>query len=193
MILRGVTSGGGLPGADIPETNGQLTRQHLATLRLTDYPAFYLQAETAVHQPDDLEDGTTPKPRRVLTPTYIHYAESGARVRGSGFKTVTVALAMGTAKPSNAGTNEDLTKDAPEVHRFNLGRLKIGQHYDGGTDLASASTFAAGARFTNMAALVTEAEEPSVALKALSEAFESNKGDLGKALKDALTPDAGGS
>lgn len=181
IIYRGVTSGeeGGGVSAAVPDASGKLTKAMLRALQLNDYPAFYLEAEVeTVPQ----EDGSS----LVLKPVYIHYGASSAKYVGSGRKTVTVALAMGRAKPATAGTDDGVTEDAPQVYRFNLGRLKIGEFYAGGTDLQSASpsTKLVG---TNMAALVTESDDPSVALDALAKAFSGKKGDIAKALNDAVT------
>lgn len=181
IIYRGVTRGepGGEVSATAPETSGKLTKAMLQALQLEDYPAFYLEAE--VYTLPSGEGSSL-----VLKPVYIHYAASAAKYVGSGRKTVTVALAMGRAQPATAGTDEGVTKDAPQVYRFNLGRLKIGEFYAGGTDLQSASprTEVIG---TNMAALVTESEDPSIALGALATAFSDKKGDIAKAVNDAVT------
>lgn len=148
----------------------KLSRSATKALGLADLPAFYAEF---------LMDENSVPDRRILTLNYVSYAETSAIRAGSGMKSVTVALSLG------ASTGEDGTptpdQDKAELYRFDLGRLKIGQYYHGDA-VTRLSSSKVGAQGSNMVALITEAEDPSVALTALAKAFEKNQSDLREAL-----------
>jgi len=168
-------------GENLPERDGELRRDDLDALRLADYPAFYLELEA--------DDGKTckdaaPKHQLTLTPTYLHYAQSSARLEGSGRKTVSVVIAIAEKQPKSA---EKIDADAVAVYRHNFGLLEIGKHYSTAQLAGTAATQTiSGSSGLMISALVTESENPSIALRALETAFESNKSDLSKAFKQAI-------
>ncbi|GAB4394467.1 MAG: hypothetical protein Tsb0032_19890 [Kiloniellaceae bacterium] len=196
IVARGLTGRSPADDPDIPESAGQLEKADLEDLGLADYPSFYLEMKASwtqgTREVPAASGGTTSEIRPILTltPVYLHYAQSAARREGSGKKAVTVALAIASAQPAD---KDKLEEGASAVFRFNFGRLEVGHQYDEATlkTLNSSQVIAKGAG-PSIAALVTESEQPSVALKALSEAFSSNKGDLTKALKDAISDAVGG-
>lgn len=157
--------------------SGKLTPAILSALGLSDYPAFYLELATST-------PAASP-PHRVLTAKYLHYAASSARVYGSGRKTVTMVLARRGASPGADADGATIAADALEVYRFNLGRLEIGRQYGFSGDVRSAHAIASPA-IANYAALVSEADDPSTALTALTEAFEGNKDDINSTLVDLI-------
>ncbi|GFE48354.1 hypothetical protein So717_01070 [Roseobacter cerasinus] len=152
----------------------KLTRSAAKALGLADFPAFYAEF---------LMDASSVPNRRILTLNHISYAETSAIRAGSGMKSVTVALSLGASAGDDGTPTPDQEK--AELYRFDLGRLKIGHYYDGGavTRLSSSTNAARG---SNMVALITEAEDPSVALTALTKAFEKNQSDLREALLTKL-------
>jgi len=85
-------------------------------------------------------------------------------------------------------------KSSFAIFRFNLGKLKAGSYYEDNTGTsvlrgtASSQLFAAdfSNASINAAALVTDSEEPSIALQALVSTFDAKKGDLQKAIDDAI-------
>ena len=181
VISRGLR---GLLLENVAETSGRMSKQMLGPLGFADYPAFYLELKTAYNPASK---------SLTLTPVYLAYPESSALSAGSGKKNVTIGIAMHT-KSGKAG--EDPEKGALAVFRHNLGRIEIGTEM---SELAQPGIFTgAAAAHTigdkiggNFVALVTEAEDPGIALNALSEAFGDGKplGDaLKKLIKDSVVP-----
>ena len=173
------------------EGGGKLSPQILQALDLADYPAFYVELKVTDRKNPDV-GGTKKKPSpdtafvRELDPVYVHYADTSARRRGSGRKTVTMAVALGITQVPVEQSNKEVSKAAASVFRFNLGRLEIGSYYGDGPH-HSATGPAVSLAGTNMVALISESDEPSIALNALASAFESNEGDLKTLIKDAVT------
>ena len=94
---------------------------------------------------------------------------------------------------SKAATTKDgqLQEDtAPAVLLHNLGRLEIGKFYEGEAILSGTSSSQEIKSFPeapfNISVLVSESEDASIALQALTEAFNANKGDVETALKDLI-------
>ena len=167
-------------GKNLPKQDGNLQFSDLKTLGLADYPAFYLELE-AKREPINDGKGATSKHKLTLTPVYLHYAQSSARLEGSGSKTVSVVIAIGEKQPKSL---EKIDTDAVAVYRHNFGRLEIGKHY-GKKQLADTAATQTVSSFPGpmIYALVTESENPSIALRALETAFQSNKSGLFKALE----------
>lgn len=139
----------------------------IAALGLSDQPAFYIELAATVH-------GTT----RVLRVNHLQYAATSALRRGSGRKTVTLAVGLGAI-----GKTAEDPKAAAEVFLFNLGQLEVGNSYPGTSGQIAVAPLKAQGTF-NIAALVTESENPSIALEAMTSAFAANKASLASALKD---------
>ncbi|MEP5758702.1 MAG: hypothetical protein ABJ327_05185 [Litoreibacter sp.] len=156
------------PMSETPIGEG-LRTDIVGSLGLSDQPAFYLELKSSVH------NGA-----RVLHLNNLQYAATSALSRGSGHKTVTVALGFGAPKKSS---NDPLT--GVEVYLFNLGQLKIGSTYLANPSQVAVSAETANGTY-NMVAKVSESQDPSVALDALATAFDSNKSALAGALKEAL-------
>lgn len=195
VIARGLV--GGKLNDDVAAENGDLTRDHLVALGLADYPAFYLELVANKEAFSLGEEGDTgdkaAKSSETLTlrPVYLHYAQSAARREGSGKKTVTVALALGPDQPADQAK---VAEKAEAVFRFNLGRLAIG-HSFGADQLKylDASQLIDRKTGPSIAALITESEEPSLALKAMTSAFEGNKDSIGDAVKKVISEAVSGS
>jgi len=81
---------------------------------------------------------------------------------------VSVVIAIAEKQPKSA---EKIDVDAVAVYRHNLGRLEIGKHYgaDRLAGTAAAQTIS-GSPGPMISALVTESENPSIALRALETA-----------------------
>lgn len=188
VVLRGAFGSGGTGTFRVNNENG--SEIPLDQLGLATSPEFYLElaVEKAAQEPKG--DGVAAPVTVMLSPVALRYAVTSARRIGSGEKTVTVAIAMGK-KAVKSG--EQAEKEALAVFRHNLGRLRVGRGYwDPESDdllqgTASLQTLAPDALSSlNLAAIVTESEEPGIALEALSEAFAGNKDALANALKEAL-------
>lgn len=154
-----------------------MTASLLNKLGLVDIPSFYLEAKLE-------PDGNA----LVVKPFFLNYAASSARNPGSGKKNVTAVIGMFDtvpAKPKDVDTADSLA-----VFRHQFGRLEIGKSYDEtllkGTAASQPKPASAPSRKVNIVALVTESEEPGLALQALTATFESKKGDLQKLIEDAL-------
>ena len=78
---------------------------------------------------------------------------------------MSVVIAIAEKQPKSA---EKIDVDAVAVYRHNLGRLEIGKHYgaDRLAGTAAAQTIS-GSPGPMISALVTESENPSIALRAL--------------------------
>lgn len=150
------------------------------------FPAFELVAELKVDRVQDAEKKTEAL-QLTVRPIALTYSETAARSRGKGRKEVVVTL--GFAGPAQPVPTADTAKVGTVV--LNLGRLQVGRSY-GGFGVAGATSLGKATAY-NIAAVITETEDQSVALKALAAAFEANKSDLGTALKtaieDALSPE----
>lgn len=109
----------------------------------------------------------------------LNYANTAAHSRGSGRKDVVVTIGIADVNPK---ASDDKTASAIAL---NLGKLKVGKKYDS-IEVEGALRIPASSK-NSVSTVVTETEDPSVALTALSDAFEANKDDLGTALKDAIT------
>ncbi len=144
-----------------------LPRNLLAALGLAEQPGFYLELRE-----------THPGNNRILSVNHLQYAETSANARGSGMKSVSVVIGLAAASI--------VAKDvatAQEVYRLNLGRLRIGHIY--GTELGvSATSGAAEAGVHNIVVQVTEADQPSLALQALLDAFKSNRTNIANAIQN---------
>lgn len=161
----------GVAGETVRDTAGDgLSKQVLSALKLSGQPAFYLELKSKTSTPQN----------RVLAVNHIQYAATSALRTGSGRKTVTVALGFGgTGKTAND------PEEGKEIYLINLGQLEVGSTYGGTLGQTVAAPRKAGEYF-NMVAKVTESEDPSVALVALTTAFDKNKDDLAAALAEAL-------
>nr|VFK01547.1 MAG: hypothetical protein BECKLFY1418A_GA0070994_11511 [Candidatus Kentron sp. LFY] len=155
-----------------------LSKALLEKLHLAAHPAFYLEAEID-KQKDNIE----------LKPVYLSYAASSARNRGSGGKNVSLVIAMSKAAGNKNSKPEE---DKPfAVFRHNLGQLKIGKFYEeemliGASYTQSSKDFSEETEKFNIIASVTESENPSIALEALIGAYDAKKGDIEKAITDAI-------
>jgi hypothetical protein len=142
------------------------------------YPAFYLELTVS-----------NPARRWVLSPVFLAYAATSAERSRSGKKHVTLALGF---SPATLGEDKDIkSDDSFAVFALDLGELEIGKYYSGesvfaGTQATQPIPQTVPVGGYAVTALVTEAEEPGIAIRALTEAFESKKGDLDKALASTL-------
>lgn len=160
----------GSSGVELDDDIGSgLPHGVLSSLGLSGQPAFYLELAS------ETQNGT-----RVLRMHHLQYAATSAMRRGSGRKTVTVAIGFGAS-----GKNAEEPTEAAEVYLFNLGQLEVGNSYPGLPSQAAVAKLAATGTF-NMVARVTESEEPSIALEALTKSFATNKKGLSEALQEAL-------
>lgn len=174
VVYRGAFSNERRP--DFSDAGLPLDADALATLRLYDYPSFYLElAVRAVGESVTLE------------PVFLSYAGTSATRLGSGEKYVSMILAASENTPET-GSEDEVEEGAVAVFRFDFGSLTVGQSYRQGTlwGTSSIATFedAIPSQPLSLTALVTESEEPSLALSAFVEAFSSNEADLRKALRD---------
>ncbi len=144
------------------------------------YPEFYLLMQPNVE--DDIAS---------LMPYKLNYGNTSAKRAGKNKKNVSLALAM--SFDSLLSEEEIGATDAKITFRHNFGELEIGHSYDKhqltGTAAYSKLNTTDGPFLAT--GLVTESEEPSIALQAMSEAFESKKGDLQKSLESILAKIAG--
>lgn len=134
-------------------------------------------------------DGDKTKISVSATPFQLAYGDTSAPVRGKGRKTVSILLAFSgqTLAAGAQAAPEPSTEGALGVLRLDLGRLETRRTYERkllGT--ISASTAFAQAKPTMITAIVFETEGPDPLLEATISAFDSNKGDLSTALKNAL-------
>jgi len=193
FVASGVVSGELQTGSCIIIGNGQLgpvqptfvddgsrfNSNNLQNLGLADVPSFYLEARA---QWDETETHLT------LQPVFLSYAASSARTRGSGTKHVTLVITVDETATDASADAQDSGFAA--VYRINLGELEIGSHYDAaqlrytGASQAITSTDLSN---SNVSVLVTESEEASLALGALSAAYQSNRGDLQSAFESMIT------
>jgi len=175
VIARGQI--GQFDGGRKLENDDKLSKTY-GQLGFRDYPSFYLELKV------DFKDG-----RALLTPQYLSYAASSARSKGSGMKHVSLVLAFSDI--SQKKPNEIAEDKAFAIFRHDFGRLKIGKRYDSrllkGT---AASAFLTPEdlwkKGFNISAVVTESEDPGLALQVLSEGFVNKKGDLQKAMEDTI-------
>lgn len=144
-----------------------------------DYPSFYLELKVAKQGEKALQ----------LTPLYLSYAASIARNEGSGKKNVSMVLAFSDTSQKKADEiNED---KAFAIFRHDFGRLEVGKRYHkslltGTSASSSITTESLNKEGFNVSTLVTDSEDPGIALQVLSETFASKKGDLQKALEDTI-------
>ncbi len=163
----------GAIGPTVQNSNaGKLSQASLDALGLADTPAFYVEFS--------VEDAAG---YRVLSLNHLIYADTSARARRSGVKSVVIALTMGLKTVPK--DSSDIGSENVAVFRFHLGQLTIGNFYgaDNGVRSASATIIPNG---TNMIAVVHETANPSLAIEALASAFSKNKDDIGDAIKDEL-------
>lgn len=179
-------------------------------LGFKDNPAFYLELKVDESTGDkptektqtasspavpqgDANPGTTGKKETrsvTLTPFYLSYADSAAKTAGSGKKHVGVAIAFSdTAQKKPEEIDEE---KAFAVFRHDLGRLEIGMSYDKdllkGTGASASLTEEAYLKNTfNLSAIISDGEDPGIALEVLSKTFTDKKADLKKALEEAIT------
>ncbi|MEA3035110.1 MAG: hypothetical protein QOH04_869 [Sphingomonadales bacterium] len=151
--------------------------------KLLDWPVFFMQADVA--QGSMTGDAAVIK----VTPILLQYADTSAPVRGTGKKDVSVVLAFSpeTLQPAPGQATVPETKAAPAVVRLDFGRLQVGRTY-GPALLTGVNGAAKMSKGTNptITAVVSESENPSAALEALSSAFEKDKDSLGEALKKLI-------
>jgi hypothetical protein len=163
------------------------------------YPAFELSADVTIADSIDSKAWVV-----TIEPKSLIYSDTSAKSRGKGRKDVTISLSIAsvgeaTSPSKNVGATSGTTSNAegnsegkkPETkpalssaNLINLGRLEIGKKYD--TFNTSMSFTVPKGKLHNLSVVVTESEDPSVVLEAFAAAFESNKSDLGKALRDAI-------
>lgn len=160
------------------------------------YPAFDLRATVTTEQSKVSNYLIV-----TITPDELYYSDTSARSRGKGKKDVTLGLSISSVGGAASSANSEGSKPADgkeptdekkaesepgttKANILNLGKLEIGKKY---TNLGTSVSFSVpkGARH-NVSVIVTESEDPSVVLDAFAAAFESNKSDLGKALRDAI-------
>lgn len=160
------------------EGGSQFSSADLQDLHLADVPAFYLEARV-LWDPDQTH--------LTLRPEFLSYAASSARTRGSGAKHVSLVMTVDeTAADATANASDS---GFSAVYRINLGELEIGRHYDAAQlryTGASQAITPADLRSANVSVLVTESEDPSLALQALSAAYQSNSGALQSAFEDMI-------
>jgi hypothetical protein len=149
---------------------------------LKNYPAF----EALI----DLKAVTVDKTVLLTARPYeIRYAETSAPVRGKNRKDVNVILAFSpqTLQPETAPGKVPETKAAPVVLRLDLGRLDVGKFYNAALlkNIAAVGGMPKIAQ-TTITAVVSESEDSTAALNAVTAAFDSNKADIAKALKDII-------
>jgi hypothetical protein len=155
-----------------------------------DHPAFYLELRM---KPSDGRTAVT------LTPQYFEYAATSAKYSGSGQKSISLVIQIAADQPTKPGDIANSTTTM--VFRHNLGRLEIGRVYSAATTTKLFNGTAAWQKIpdsiansgSNITALVTESEDPSVAFTALVDAFQSKKGDLQTAIEQAIKNALGGS
>jgi len=131
------------------------------------------------------------KDKMVLlgSPYRVDYRDTSARVRGKGIKDVTLMIAISgqTLQPAMAPAAAPSSDKALGVLRLDMGRLEVAKRYDAkllGT--IQAGTTVDLVDQATLTAAVFESEGASPALEAFIAAWDSNKSDLAKALKDAI-------
>lgn len=131
----------------------------------------------------------TPMLQIGFAPTSFDYGRTAARRHGSGRKHVVVLLGFtpDAILKTAAGAKGD--EVIPGVLRLDLGTLRDGFNYTAdmlpGARAIGTIGVPAGGK-VNVTAIVVESEDEDLVLKALTDAFDSNKGDLAKALKSAI-------
>ncbi|MEN8174780.1 MAG: hypothetical protein ABFS23_03400 [Pseudomonadota bacterium] len=177
--------------SNVAARDGKLESGHLTDLGLADYPAFYLEVE--LPENDKQINGI------ALTPSYLSYAASSARSKGSGKKYVSVAIALSGAAikqqedPANIVTEEN----SLAIAYHDLGRLETGKHYTAETLKGTESMLHINDQdleknpHFSITTVVTESEDAGVALKAIQSAFDTNKDAL-KAEFEKLFKEAAG-
>lgn len=173
------------------------------------YPTFNLIADVII-QRSEIEDPPASAIVSVV-PLTLDYADTAALDRGKKRKEITVSVdfaAIGNApkvgpegsvraseKP-DAVADESGEKNAEPAAKpvsgaivLNLGKLEIGRkytfhHIEGAASIPLTPMH-------NLAVVVTESEDASVALTALAAAFEKNKDGVGAAIKDAISDAVG--
>ncbi|MCB1808246.1 MAG: hypothetical protein KDJ99_24785 [Candidatus Competibacteraceae bacterium] len=172
IIARGLL---GKPDASTPPI-AHLNTGNLRELNLAAQPAFYLEIEA-----NKIENTITMKP------VFLLYGETIA-THGSDKKFVTISLAF-----SNLAITDtvDITNaNALALFAFDFGQLEVGKYYTEDELLGVGAAKTVSTKLPesfNLNAVTTEAEEPSVAIAALSKAFDNNKAKLTSALSEILT------
>ena len=199
-----IAIGRGLLGTpkEIPTPDEDMLRELYPKLGFKEYPAFYLELAVEsklVKNTEVKESGSvtlTPDTEVkesgsvTLTPVYLSYAQSIAREKGSGKKHVGVALAFSNnAQKKPEEINEE---KAFAVFRHDLGRLEIKKRYDKnllmGTGASASLTTEAYKKNTfNISAVISDSEDPGLALEVLSTTFTDQKSNLKKALEESIT------
>lgn len=196
MITRGnfITSEND-PWGTITSGDTGYTRQELKWFKKNkfhNFPEFYLLIN--VVKKNDVA---------MLEPYKLNYGGTSAKKRGKKKKNVTLALSM--SSKSNLSESDINSSDSYATFKHNFGELQIGYSYTKeqllGTESynrikkpkeAVQSAQSEGASNISFAtALITESEEPSIALEAMAGAFESKKDDLQKAFEKILSKIAG--
>lgn len=164
------------------------------TLGLAGSPAFYLEAAIT-------QDGAQ-KGRFVFQTRFVEYANTAAVNPGNGEKEVAIVLALRQTPLATDASEESIKEGADAVIPLSLGRLEVGHSFGEGAqryrDQARviSLTNSKGEPVTgkvNAVALVSESEDPNVALKVLAKAFEDNKDGLKEAIIDIVNSAAGSS
>lgn len=167
----------------LADDNGNLDQQNLKDLNLVDYPDFYIEMKASL-----IGSALT------LQPSYLHYAKTSAQRAKSAKKNVVAVVGFtGKSLKPDAEINDENTF---AIYRLNFGELEIGKYYEGKeifTGVGAVQSLPAARQDgkivpvpANIFVLVAETEDPSLGLELLTSAFESNKDDLSKALKDVL-------
>ena len=166
---------------NIVHTDKYITDELLASLGMADYPAFYL--ETLI-----TEKGSS----LISDPAYLSYATQSAKSKGSGYKNVSAVIAISDAA---LASSKEKIENHESVFRHDFGKLKIGEAYFDKTLARTSSSQKKPAvikDLVNINVVVTESEEPSIAMNALVETFSNKKSDI-KSIFEEVVKDVVGS
>lgn len=180
-----ITAGefGRLKPKGVDSSNGKLNKVFLQKAKLADYPEILIELKTK--RKDNL---------LTLTPSYIFYRDTQAATRGKGEKKASLVIALARNALEGAD-NLEKNKAVVAVFRHNLGTLEIGGEYVSaetpgllsGTEskvVISDENLAAG---VNLLAVLTESEDQSLVMSALTDAFGENSDDLKSAFEGIIT------
>ena len=122
-----------------------------------------------------------------FTPYKLIYGATAATRGKDNPKDLAMTIAFSSERIQKDTDTPD-TKDIKSAIRLDFGRLSAGKSYD--AELLKTISSAMQVQevgIQNIAAIVMESEDKDVALEAFSAAFDDNKDDLSKALKDAIS------
>ncbi len=161
---------------------GKLTVETLQKTKLVDWPSLYIEY-----------DVTGKDSVLLLRPVLLHYAATAAPLTSSDSKSLVVLLTFTTAPTSNEkgklapATNAAATMFAEKIK---IGTEIADNPNDPSTlrdwNVAIPLTNAANGKAINVAAVVTENEDPSLGSKMLLSTLETNKDKLAEALSNLL-------